>query len=167
MLESAVSLPTHHRPAPAAQQPSPAREQAPGHRPHVPADTAMHVSYEAFCARYRPLYIRYAAVRLSSAGCGARLADRVLDALAPCWSEALACPSPAATVWETFTSLIETAAERGTRCVRALPCRQADAVILRHRLGLPAETAAELMGISDSAFRALHRAALRTLATPK
>ncbi|WP_052713673.1 hypothetical protein [Streptomyces katrae] len=124
-------------------------------------------SYEAFCSRYRPLYIRYAAVRLSSTRCGARLADHALDALAPCWPQALACASPAAAVWEMFTSLIEDAAERGSRCGADLPCPQADAVILRHRLGLPAETAAELMGISDSAFRVLHRAALRTLSAPK
>ncbi|MFD8984638.1 hypothetical protein [Streptomyces sp. NPDC059564] len=126
-----------------------------------------HVSYEAFCVKYRPLYTRYAAARLENTGHGARLAESALAGLAQGWSEALTCASPAARVWEMFTALVEATAGRRAQPVTSLPCPQADAVILRHRLGLAPEVAAEMMGISASAFRALHRAALRALSAPQ
>ncbi|MFD0271746.1 hypothetical protein ACFVGY_35020 [Streptomyces sp. NPDC127106] len=122
------------------------------------------MSYQAFCAKYRPLYIRYAAARVEDARHGARLADCALAGLAQGWTEALTCASPAARAWEMFTAIVEATAGRGARAMPALPCPQADTIILRHRLGLALETAAEMMGISASSFQALHRAALRSLA---
>ncbi|MFJ3519837.1 hypothetical protein [Streptomyces sp. NPDC090131] len=132
----------------------------------VPAEAAL-VSYEAFCAKYRPLYARYAAARLESAGHGADVADTVLSGFARCWAEALTCASPAAVVWKLFTGTVESSARRPARPVTALPCPQADTVILRHRLGLAPEAAAEVMGISASEFSTLHQAALRALSAPQ
>lgn len=121
------------------------------------------VSYEAFCAKYRPLYARYAAARLESAGRGADIADAGLSRFARCWPEALTCASPAAVVWKLFTRMVDSSARHPARPVLALPCPQADTVILRHRLGLAPEAAADVMGISASEFSTLHQAALRAL----
>lgn len=129
-----------------------------------PADLAAHVSYEAFCAKYRPLYARYAAARLHSAGRGADIADTVLSAAARTWPQALTCASPAAVVWELLTGKVDATAARRPRPA-VLPCPQADTLILRHRLGLAPEAAADVMGITPSEFSTLHQAALRTLST--
>lgn len=124
-----------------------------------------HLSYEAFCAKYRPLYARYAAARLKNAGHGAEIADAALTGLAQCWSEALTCESPAAMGWRLFTGIVEASVGGRSRLVMPLPCPQADTVILRHRLGLAPESAADVMGITTSEFSTLHQAALRTLST--
>ncbi|CAL9635809.1 hypothetical protein SUDANB120_06202 (plasmid) [Streptomyces sp. enrichment culture] len=127
------------------------------------ATAVARLSYEAFCARYRRLYARYAAARLHHADEGASVAEAALSCLARRWPEALACESPAAVGWKTVTGIVEASVRPGTRPAVRLPGRQADTVILRHRLGLSAETAAEVMGISWSEFSTLHQAALRTL----
>ncbi|MBT2469547.1 hypothetical protein J7E97_17085 [Streptomyces sp. ISL-66] len=121
------------------------------------------MAYEAFCSKYRPLYARYAAARLRSACRGADLADTVLSDVARSWPAALTCPSPAALVWKLLTGEVEATAQRRARPA-LLPCSQADTLILRHRLGLAPEAAAEVMGISPSEFSSLHQAALRALA---
>lgn len=133
-----------------------------------PLSIRLPVSYAAFCIPRREVYTRYAAARVGCPRVGEELAQAALGDLAMMWAEALQSASPAALSWSLLRSRIAARAprDRGSGLHRVLPGDQADAVVLRYRVGLPLRQAADLMGINDSEMTAILRTALRRLADP-
>ncbi|MFE1521678.1 hypothetical protein ACFW9I_33500 [[Kitasatospora] papulosa] len=121
--------------------------------------------FTVFCSRRLSLYTRYGALRVHSLKAGREAAIAALGDLAMCWPEALASPSPAALSWQLLTGRVAySARDRGADSLHAtLSGRQADAVLLRYRIGLSAPEAAEAMGVDAGEVLAAVRAALRAL----
>lgn len=132
-------------------------------RKTVVADSAVHVSmplsFVAFCLRNGELYQRYAAVHVGAGPGARRLVEAVLGDLAMRWWEILSEPSPAAASWRVLAARVS-GVSRSSRTYELLDARRADAVVLRYRLGLPVETAADLMGIEEADLARILRAAL-------
>jgi len=146
----------------------PAHSRLPSTTKRHPLSIRMPVSYAAFCVPRREVYTRYAAARVGCPQVGEELAQAALGDLAMMWAEALQSASPAALSWNLLRSRIATSARhgRGSGLHRVLPGDQADAVMLRYRVGLPLRQAADLMGIGDSEMAAILRMALRRLVDP-
>lgn len=134
----------------------------------LPLSIKMPVSYAAFCAPRRDVYTRYAAARVGCPHMGEDLAQEALGDLAMVWAEALQSASPAALAWSLLRNRIAARAlpSQESGLYRALPGGQADALMLRYRVGLPLRQAADLVGVSDREMAATLRTALRTLAEP-
>ncbi|MFJ6101844.1 hypothetical protein ACIQHY_12685 [Streptomyces sp. NPDC092359] len=120
----------------------------------------------AFRREHLPLYTRFAATVCGNTTAGGRLARRALEELEARWPAALRSPSPSAYAWEVLTDLVT---PHRTEAVRVLydnlKVSEADALVLRHRLGCSPATAGNAMGLSPGAFELLRRAAL-VKATP-
>ncbi|WP_405814372.1 hypothetical protein OG241_07180 [Streptomyces sp. NBC_01390] len=123
----------------------------------------MPSAFAAFCVRHLDIYTRYAAVRMRDSGQAQALAQAALGDLAMMWAEALESPSPSALAWRLLAARTgRAAAGGGMELYRVLPVAQADAVLLRYRLGLSAQDAAEVMGWEPGEFTCLLKAAVRT-----
>ncbi|MFB7054399.1 hypothetical protein ACFCXT_14935 [Streptomyces vinaceus] len=119
-------------------------------------------AFDVFCAARRPLYIRFAAIRLADRGGGEAAAASALLALGRVWDAALREPSPAAVGWELLRA--EVAARKPPAPCGGTPQgRRGDAIVLHRAMGLSPQAAAEVMGIEVGEFTVLHRAALRAL----
>ncbi|MFE5729955.1 hypothetical protein ACFQ7A_03435 [Streptomyces sp. NPDC056528] len=108
-------------------------------------------------------YIRYALVRTGDWHTANDLVSATLGDLAMAWTEVLQSPSPSALAWRLLS------ARTGRDVItagphRLLPTAQADAVLLRYRLGLPTRQAAEVMGREPAEFAWLLKQAVRTAA---
>jgi DNA-directed RNA polymerase specialized sigma24 family protein len=100
-----------------------------------------------------------------------QVVEAALGNLATMWPEVISSVRPAAVAWRLLDALI-CAALRGSSAWRsgavdvvhrALPKRQADAVILRCRLRLSESEAAELMGVEAWVVASQLRIAQQTL----
>ncbi|MFF8017036.1 hypothetical protein [Streptomyces sp. NPDC007929] len=80
------------------------------------------------------------------------------------WLAVLSSPSAAAVAWEL---LVEQTSSRRTvsvgRLYHLLERREADALLLRHKLGLSMLQGGEVMGLDDTEFALLSRRALRKM----
>jgi hypothetical protein len=125
----------------------------------------MPLTFTAFCSSRHDIYARYAAVRTGSADDGARLARTALDHLAMVWPQALQGPSPAALAWHLLTACARHVDSRPGGCALydTLPAAQADALVLRYRLGLAIQQSADVMGISVPDMTTRVRFALRAI----
>ncbi|MGW3957322.1 hypothetical protein ACWEKM_42040 [Streptomyces sp. NPDC004752] len=123
--------------------------------------SGLSVTYEVFCRGWWPVYWRYGAACAGSAAVGMAVATAVLRELGSRWQAVLSSPSPAVMAWEL---LVECASSRRTasvRCLyRVLERREADALLLRHKLGLSAQEGGEVMGLGGAEFALLSRRAL-------
>ncbi|WP_328687764.1 hypothetical protein OHA74_54740 [Streptomyces phaeochromogenes] len=136
----------------------------------LPAD------YTAFCMLYQDRYLRYTRVRVADPGLSRTLVEAALGSVATNWATVLASHCPAAEAWNILGSLIaqavrgHAATESCSTVYRVLPLLQADVVILRHRLSLSDQQAADLMGVEEplvaSQLRMAHRNMSRQLANP-
>ncbi|MFI1415628.1 hypothetical protein ACH4Y0_37765 [Streptomyces sp. NPDC020707] len=136
----------------------------------LPAD------YTAFCMLYQDRYLRYTRVRVADPGLSRTLVETALGSLATNWTTVLASQCPAAEAWNILGSLIaqavggHAATKSCTTVYRVLPPLQADLVILRHRLSLSDQQAADLMGVDEpmvtSQLRMAHRNMSRQPAHP-
>lgn len=123
----------------------------------------MPAAFAAFCSGHLDVYIRYAAVRVGDERQAQMLVQAALGDLAMMWAEALQSPSPSALAWRLLVARTSRAkAAGGLDLYRVLPARQADAVLLHYRLGLPAARAASVMGWQPGEFTCLLKAAVRT-----
>ncbi|MFF4509264.1 hypothetical protein [Streptomyces sp. NPDC001401] len=122
----------------------------------------MPAAFAAFCQRHLDIYIRYALLRVGDDRQARVLAQAALGDLAMAWAEALQSPSPAALAWRLLAARISGVAPDDLQLYRVLPALQADAVLLRYRLGLPAAEAAEVMGWQPGEFTCLLKAAVRS-----
>ncbi|ELP66318.1 hypothetical protein STRTUCAR8_01792 [Streptomyces turgidiscabies Car8] len=127
--------------------------------------------YTAFCLLYQDSYLRYARARLTDPGLSRRLVERALGLVATNWASVLASHCPAAEAWDILVSVITTVV-RQRPATGARPCNavyrmlsplQADVVILRHRLSLNDEQAADLMGVEEPVVASQLRMAHRNL----
>ncbi|MGW0710528.1 hypothetical protein ACWD4G_32000 [Streptomyces sp. NPDC002643] len=125
-------------------------------------EIGMPAAFTAFCQVHLDIYTRYAALRVGDDGHGRILARAALGDLAMVWAEALQSPSPSALAWRLLTARITRAAADDRALYRVLPLAQADAVLLRYRLGLPEEKAAAVMGWQPGEFTTLLKSAVRT-----
>lgn len=123
------------------------------------------VTYEVFCRGCWPIYWRYGAACAGSAAVGMAVAASVVRGLVPRWDAVLSSASPAVAAWDY---LVECASASRTpsvaRLYRLLECREADALLLRHKLGLSAQQGGEVMGLDCAQFSVLSRRALNKVA---
>lgn len=126
----------------------------------------MPVSFTAFCDRRRETYVRYATARVGCLRTGEEMTQAAFGDLAMRWPEALRSASPAAVSWDLFTDRITARGRERGELHRVLPDLQADALVLRYRVGLPLGQAADLMGLTDTELAGALRAAMRHLAAP-
>ncbi|MFG3285310.1 hypothetical protein [Streptomyces sp. NPDC048111] len=106
------------------------------------------VEFQAFCHSRRRPYLAYARMRATATPMAARWVETAFTELAGLWPKALRTDSPSAVAWYVLGSVIAAHHRQdGDLIQHVWQRRQTDAVLLHHRLGLPAETAAELMGI--------------------
>lgn len=126
------------------------------------------VTCEVFCRNCWPVYWRYGAACVGSAAVGVAVANAVVGDLGSRWESVLSSPSPAVMAWDF---LVERASSRRTASVRRLygllERREADALLLRHKLGLSVGEGGRVMGVDGAEFallsrRALHKVAART-----
>ncbi|MEV0636401.1 hypothetical protein AB0I77_15810 [Streptomyces sp. NPDC050619] len=126
-------------------------------------EIGMPAAFAAFCLRHLDVYTRYVAVRVGDERQARMLVQAALGDLAMVWAEALESPSPSALAWRLLVARTSRAAVAGgPELYRVLPARQADAVLLHYRLGLPAAMAADVMGWQPGEFTCLLKAAVRT-----
>ncbi|MEU2957168.1 hypothetical protein [Streptomyces xanthochromogenes] len=106
------------------------------------------VEFQAFChSRHRP-YLAYARTRATAAPMAARWVETAFAELAGLWPRALRTDSPKAVAWYVLGGVIAAHHRQdGDLIQHVWQRRQADAVLLHDRLGLSAESAADLMGI--------------------
>ncbi|MER5881189.1 hypothetical protein ABT119_35385 [Streptomyces sp. NPDC001910] len=158
------------RPSPqhtTASPPQPRCTSAPagpsGLQVSLPAD------YIAFCMHYQDRYLRYTRVRVADPVLSRELVEAALGSVATNWASLLASHCPAAEAWDILGSFIaqavrsRAAARRCSVVYRVLPPLQADVVILRHRLCLSDEQAADLLGVEESVVTTQLRMAHRTV----
>jgi hypothetical protein len=127
-------------------------------------------AYTAFCMLYQDRYLRYTRARVADPGLSRELVETALGSVATNWATVLASHRPAAEAWDILGSLIaqavrgQSAANICNAVHRVLPPLQADVVILRHRLSLSDEQAADLMGVEEPLVASQLKMAHRTMA---
>ncbi|WP_424216268.1 hypothetical protein ACN20G_29430 (plasmid) [Streptomyces sp. BI20] len=121
-------------------------------------DAALGVSFRAFRSHHAALYRRYATLRLGDPEAGRSAVAAVFASLGEQWAALLAGPEPTRAAWREFSARLRTWPDRPDSPLDGLPADRVDAFLLRHRLGLPADTAAEVMGVDPARFAALCRA---------
>ncbi|MER6738129.1 sigma-70 region 4 domain-containing protein [Streptomyces puniciscabiei] len=141
-----------------ARATSPAR--CPGDAPAAAIELVLPLEYTAFCLLHQEDYLRYARERVQDAWMSRQVVEAVLGNIATIWPTVLSSPRPAAVAWRLLDALISSAIrERKSQTVartvdamhQVLPPEQADAIILRCRLRLSEQRAAELMGVDAPA----------------
>ncbi|MGW9047335.1 sigma factor-like helix-turn-helix DNA-binding protein [Streptomyces lydicus] len=106
--------------------------------------------HREFTASHRPSYLRYAKVRLKSEGTSRLAVEGALCDLAAKRTAALSSASLPAVAWKTLVTRVGGGSEQAPDTLRRLLSdQQADAVILRHRLGLGIRDIAQIMGVSQ------------------
>jgi DNA-directed RNA polymerase specialized sigma24 family protein len=121
----------------------------------------MPLLYDAFCRDRWRVYSRYATAYVGSARIGSELAHDSLRDLAFGWADALRSPSPAAVAWDLLTARTRTRPTEAVRCLHSLVHHsEAQALLLRYKLGLSAAEAADVMGLGMSEFHLLQKRAL-------
>ncbi|MET9556785.1 hypothetical protein [Streptomyces sp. NPDC006645] len=121
----------------------------------------LSLTYGAFCRDRWRVYRRFCAASTGSASAGAEIARGALRELAPKWPMALQSSSPAAVAWELLSSKSRTRRTESVRCLhRMLVPGEADALLLRYRLGLSSQQAGAAMGLGPAEFTLLQTRAL-------
>ncbi|MFF4104270.1 hypothetical protein [Streptomyces sp. NPDC001903] len=115
------------------------------------------VARAAFRARFEPAYRQFAVVSLRDEGAGADVAAAVWTQIEQDWAGLLACASTAGCAWQRLSSAVHNHPRRPRSALDELPRPAADAFLLRHRVGLEADRAAEAMGMESAAFESLYR----------
>lgn len=130
---------------------------------------ALPADYVAFCMHYQDRYLRYTRVRVADPGLSRDLVEAALGSVAINWTGLLASHCPAAEAWDILGSVIaqavrgQAAASLCNVVYRILPQMQADVVVLRHRLYLSDEQAADLLGVEEPVVTSQLRMAHRTM----
>ncbi|MEV0696072.1 hypothetical protein [Streptomyces sp. NPDC050388] len=122
------------------------------------------LAYAAFCHNHWSVYWRFGSAIAGSPHQGGELARAALREVADRWPAVLGSASPSAAAWDLLSQ--ECAARRtesAARLHRMLDRREADALVLRHKLGLTPRQAGHAMGLSEADFELLHSRAVRNL----
>ncbi|MEU0844047.1 hypothetical protein ABZ370_31850 [Streptomyces sp. NPDC005962] len=131
----------------------------------APSVTQRHlVSYTVFCCDHWVVYRRFGTAVAGSVHGGVGIARAALRDLGEQWERALRTSSPTAHAWGLLS---RRASERRTAPLRGLHHLlgrdQADALVLRYKLGLSPLQAGHAMGLSEADFELLRHRALRDL----
>ncbi|WP_407549080.1 hypothetical protein QOM21_08195 [Streptomyces sp. Pv4-95] len=128
-----------------------------------PLPRGLPVSYSAFCRDQWAVYQSFSAFTVGSARVGTTIARAVLHDLGGRWDAALRTCSPAAYAWNLLSRRVcERRPESGLH--RLLARNEADALVLRYKLGLSPLEAGHAMGMMPADFEMLrHRALLALL----
>ncbi|MBO3676886.1 hypothetical protein [Streptomyces sp. NEAU-YJ-81] len=122
------------------------------------------VSYAVFCCDRWMVYRRFGTAVAGSIHSGTGIAQAALRDLGEQWERALRSSSPAAHAWGLLS---RRASERRTASLRGLHHLlgrdEADALVLRYKLGLSPGQAGYAMGLSEADFELLRHRALRDL----
>ncbi|MGD9486071.1 hypothetical protein WDH52_22970 [Streptomyces sp. TRM70308] len=125
-------------------------------------------AYAAFCREHWPVYSRFATAVVGSAPVGRDLARAALRDLGAQWTLALRSASPSRYAWTLLAKALAPHRAPGLRALYGgLRCAEADALVLRHRLGCSVAAAGRAMGLSPDAFELLRRTALANAAHPE
>ncbi|AUH40550.1 hypothetical protein CXR04_10085 [Streptomyces sp. CMB-StM0423] len=126
--------------------------------------TSAPVTYSAFCQDHWPVYWRFGCAVACSPNRGGELARAALQEVAARWPTVLGSASAAAAAWDLLSQ--ECAAQRtgpAARLYRVLPRLEADALVLRHKMGLTPHQASCAMGLAAADFELLHGRAVLSL----
>ncbi|MFJ4703714.1 hypothetical protein ACIP6I_02470 [Streptomyces anulatus] len=122
------------------------------------------LAYEAFCRDHWPVYRVFGTAAAGCARIGADIARDALRDLACQWDLALQAAAPAALAWGLLSAKCDPHHKGAVRRLRnAIGPREVDALLLRHRIGLPAPDAAHAMGLDGPGFDLLCSRALRRI----
>ncbi|MFE9404702.1 hypothetical protein ACFYNY_23515 [Streptomyces sp. NPDC006530] len=139
---------------------------------HVGSPTEhLGLEFRAFLSsRHRP-YLAYARTRTVSTHLPGQWVQTAFAELAGLWPEALRTDSPGALAWYVLGGVIASHHGQGGDLVwHVWQRRQTDVVLLHHHLGMSAQSAADLMGISSVDVAVLLTSAareIRAVSTPQ
>ncbi|WP_369184175.1 hypothetical protein [Streptomyces sp. Y1] len=144
---------------------TPGSPQACGGRHQSPRSRS---DFDAFVQLNEPYYLKYARTRLAAEELGAEAVAWTLGYLEAEWTAILGCSQPMATCWSVLRGAVSRRSAPGRLpgnwLHTVLPDDAADAVLLKHRLGVELPVAARLMGVGTGVVEVQLRAALRILA---
>ncbi|MGW1771771.1 hypothetical protein [Streptomyces sp. NPDC002104] len=124
-------------------------------------------AYTVFCREHWPVYSRFATAVTGSTPVGRDVARAVLEQVGAKWSAALRSASPSGYAWTLLTDALAPHRTEGIRALyEDLRAEEADALVLRHRLGCSAADGGQAMGLSSAGFELLRSTALRNAARP-
>ncbi|WP_148587974.1 sigma-70 region 4 domain-containing protein [Streptomyces sp. WAC01526] len=125
------------------------------------------LEYRAFRQLHRDIYVRYAFVRTEREAAAVRCVEAVFQTLSAEWTAALRSETPAARAWQLLRQEATARSECRPGHSWSVHCllegQQADAFLLRRRLGLTVAQTATFMGVADYTVRAWLRTAERSL----
>ncbi|MFJ4774508.1 hypothetical protein ACIP88_36305 [Streptomyces uncialis] len=142
-----------------APRSGPARPASGGVNREQRAHATSVAAYQAFRARNHRPYVVYASIRLGADGMAESVVAEVFTDLAISWRAALASAEPAAVAWQILGRHVDDQLGRPRRPVRGrvrgIAAAREDALLLRNRMRLSSERAAEVMGLSRADFQVL------------
>lgn len=147
-----------------APRAGPARPASRGVNREQRAHATSVAAYQAFRARNHRPYVVYASIRLGAEGIAESVVAEsvvaeVFTDLAISWRAALASAEPAAVAWQILGRHVDDQLGRPRRPVRGrvrgIAAAREDALLLRNRMRLSSERAAEVMGLSTADFQVL------------
>ncbi|MFD4994674.1 hypothetical protein [Streptomyces buecherae] len=132
---------------------------------HPLAESVSEVlTFTAFCHDHWPVYQRFTCAIAGSPHQGSDLARTALRVVAANWPMVLGSASPSAAAWDLLSrQCTVTRAESASRAHTMLDRLEADALVLRHKVGLTARRAGHAMGLPEADFELLHSRAVRNL----
>lgn len=139
------------------------RDPALADQPLVKPVTAS-LAYAAFSRDRWPVYWRFGSAVAGSRHRGGELARAALSEVAARWPALLGSASPSAAAWDVLSQeCASRRTESAARLHRMLDRREADALVLRHKVGLTSQQAGHAMGLPEAEFDLLHSRAVRNL----
>ncbi|MFH9674924.1 hypothetical protein ACH4L5_22020 [Streptomyces sp. NPDC017405] len=133
------------------------------HRP-LALPVSAPLAFTAFCHDHWPVYWQFSSTAAGSPHRGGELARAALQEVAARWLAVLGSPSPSAAAWDLLSQ--KCAARRtgpAARLHRMLHRLEADALVLRHKMGLTRCQAAHAMGLAEADFELLHSRAVLSI----
>ncbi|MFI1890197.1 hypothetical protein [Streptomyces jumonjinensis] len=130
----------------------------PGLRDHQPAPREP-LDYLAFRELVHDAYTRYAQARIGQMPLTRIAVNTAFAAIRQAWPRTLSSASAPQTAWRLLRQTVTCYADATPGAASIVHCildhATADAVLLHRRLGMPLRQAADLMGVDNSAVRAL------------
>ncbi|MFF7656432.1 hypothetical protein ACFZCY_42555 [Streptomyces sp. NPDC007983] len=132
------------------------------------ATQRLPASYTVFCCDHWTVYRRFGTAAAGSTHGGMGIARAALHDLGKQWERALRSSSPAAHAWDLLSRRASKHRTASLQELHHLLGRdEADALVLRYKLGLSPLQAGYAMGLSEADFELLRHRALRELRTTR
>ncbi|MBB5939948.1 hypothetical protein FHS42_007046 [Streptomyces zagrosensis] len=121
------------------------------------------LAYTAFCHDHWPVYRRFSSSIAGSPRRGSDLARIALSVVATHWPVVLGSASPSAAAWNLLSRQCAATRAETSQAHGILERLEADALVLRHKLGLTSQQAGYAMGMPAAEFELLRNRAVRNL----